>query len=70
MSVSGGTIVVRVQGQDIGLTQLLAKINSSMQSGQGTIRSYATAMNQISPQAKQAETALAKYAQSLAAVAA
>jgi len=70
MSVLGGTIVVRVEGQDIGLTTLLARINQQMAGSQGTIRNYTTAMAQVDPKTRAADQALARYAQSLATVAA
>jgi hypothetical protein len=67
---NGGTIVVRVQGVDIGLSDLLSRLNAQMAGSQGTIRNYATAMAQIDPATKAADQSLARYAQSLAAVAA
>ena len=67
---NGGTIVVRVQGEDIGLSDLLARINAQMAGSTGTIRNYATAMAQLDPALKADQAELARYAQSLAAVAA
>lgn len=70
MSVNGGTVVVRVEGRDVGLSDLLARINTQMSAGQGTIRNYATAMTQLDPAVLKAERELAGYARTLAAVAA
>ena len=69
-NANGGTIVVRVEGRDVGLSDLLARINSQMNSSGANVRNYATAMSQIDPATRQAESELARYAQSLAAVAA
>ena len=68
-NVNGGTITVTVAGKDVGLTELLTRINTQMaQSGQSA-RNYATAMAQLDPVARSNQQALAGYAQSLAAVA-
>ena len=68
-NANGGTITVRIQGQDIGLSDLLSRINSQMALSGQNARNYATAMAQISPAAKRVDGDLARYAQSLAAVA-
>lgn len=68
-NANGGTIVVRVEGRDVGLSDLLSRINSQMNQSGSTVRNYATAMAQIDPTLRRAETELARYAQSLANVA-
>jgi hypothetical protein len=68
-NVNGGTITVRVQGQDVGLSDLLARINAQMATSGGNARNYAQQMAQISPIMRQTDNELGRYAQSLAAVA-
>jgi len=68
-NVSGGTITVRIQGQDVGLSDLLTRINQQMQTSGQTARNYASQMAQINPALKSADSELARYAQSLASVA-
>ncbi len=68
--VNGGTIVVRVEGRDIGLTELLSRINSQMSQSVSVARNYSSAMAQVDPVLRRADQELARYAQSLAAVAA
>ena len=69
-NANGGTIVVRIEGRDVGLSDLLARVNSQMNSSGASVRNYATAMSQIDPATRSAESELARYAQSLASVAA
>lgn len=69
MTVEGGRIVVRVEGRDVGLSDLLSRINSQMNASGSSSRNYVTAMNQISPITQRTDQALARYAQSLASVA-
>lgn len=69
-NVSGGTVTVRVQGQDIGLSDLLNRINQQMAASGQNAKTYASAMAQISPAARSTDQALSSYAQSLARVAA
>lgn len=68
-NVTGGTITVRIQGQDVGLSDLLTRLNSQMQTSGNTARTYASQMAQINPALKSADAELARYAQSLASVA-
>ena len=69
MTVQGGTIVVRVEGKDVGLSDLLTRINQQMAASGQSARSYATAMAQVSPITQKTDQALARYSISLAAVA-
>ncbi len=69
MTVEGGRIVVRVEGRDVGLSDLLTKLNTQMNASGGSTRNYVTAMNQISPVTSKSDQALARYGQSLATVA-
>jgi hypothetical protein len=68
-NVNGGTITVRVEGRDVGLSDLLSRINQQMAASGQSARTYATAMQNIDPVARRTDQALARYAQSLAAVA-
>lgn len=68
-NVNGGTVTVRVEGKDVGLTELLTRINRQMATSGQNARTYATQMAAIDPVAKKTDQALAKYAQTLAAVA-
>lgn len=68
-NVNGGTITVRVEGRDVGLSDLLQRINTQMAASGQNARNYATQMAQIDPILKRTDTELARYAQSLAAVA-
>jgi hypothetical protein len=68
-NANGGTITVRVEGKDIGLSDLLARINQQMAVSGTTARSYATQMAQIDPVLRKTDSELARYATSLAAVA-
>ncbi len=69
-NVNGGTITIRIAGQDVGLTELLTKINAQMAASGQTARTYATQMQSISPALSKADQSLAQYTRSLAAVAA
>lgn len=66
----GGRIVVRVEGRDVGLSDLLARINSQMNASGSSARTYATTIAQISPATARSEGQLSRYAISLAKVAA
>jgi len=65
-NANGGTIVVNIKGQDIGLTDLLNRINQQMLSSTGTIRNYGTVMSELDPKTRKADAALRTYASSLA----
>lgn len=65
-AISGGTIVVTLEGRDTNLGQLLSKIESQMARGVVAARQYDTAMAQISPTTSRLESANLSYAQSLA----
>lgn len=69
-NVNGGTITVRVEGKDIGLSELLARINQQMATSGQSARSYATTMASIDPTLQKTQSELARYATSLASVAA
>lgn len=69
-SINGGTIVVRVEGKDVNLSDLLARINGQMNASNAVARNYATAIAQLSPAESARESSLARYALSLANVAA
>lgn len=66
MSVDGGRIVVRVEGKDIGLSDLLARINSQMNQAGSAARTYASQISSIDPIAQRSDRSLASYAQALA----
>lgn len=68
-NVNGGTITVRVQGQDVGLSDLLSRINQQMAASGQNARTYATQMAQIDPVTRRIDQGLARYTQSLASVA-
>lgn len=71
MSVAdGGRIVVRVEGRDVGLSDLLARINSQMNQSGSVVRTYAANMAQIDPATRRADSALTRFHQTLATVAA
>lgn len=69
-NVSGGTITVRVEGKDVGLSELLQRINAQMAASGTSARNYASQMASIDPTLKRTESEMAKYATSLASVAA
>src|SRR5678809_984226 len=69
-NVNGGTITVRIEGKDVGLSDLLTKINTQMAASGQNARNYASQMASISPTTAKTDQALAKYATTLAAVAA
>lgn len=68
-NVNGGTITVRVEGKDVGLSDLLTRINSQMAASGQNARNYATQMASIDPVTQRTDQALSRYATSLAAVA-
>jgi hypothetical protein len=65
-TANGGTIVVNIKGQDVGLSDLLARINQQMVQSTGTIKTYATVMNELDPTARKAESGLRSYSSALA----
>src|SRR5215216_4897304 len=69
-NVNGGTITVRVSGQDVGLSDLLARLNTQMNAGMGTIRNYNTTLQALDPTTKALQADQLRFAQSMAAVAA
>lgn len=69
-NVNGGTITVRVAGQDVGLTDLLARLNTQMNSSMGTIRNYNTTLQALDPTTKALQAEQVRFAQSMASVAA
>jgi len=69
-NVNGGTITVRIEGKDVGLSDLLTKINTQMAASGQNARNYASQMASISPSTARTEQALAKYVTTLAGVAA
>ena len=69
-NASGGTITVRVEGKDVGLSDLISRLNSQMAQGGAQARNYATQMASIDPTMRSLDSELARYAQSLARVAA
>jgi len=69
-NVTGGTITVRVSGQDVGLSDLLARLNTQMNSGLGAIRNYNTTLESLNPTTKAVQAEQVRFAQAMAAVAA
>lgn len=67
--VNGGTIVVRVSGQDIGLTTLLQKIQQQMAATGVAARRYATDIKATDADIKRSDSEKARYAITLARVA-
>ncbi len=66
---NGGTILVRIQGQDIGLSELLTRIDQKMQQTTGTIRQYSTTLEQLNPKVAQDQQEQLRFAQAVANVA-
>jgi len=69
-TVNGGTVVVRISGQDVGLATLLQRIQREMNNTAGVARRYATQINQIDSDMKRGDAEKARYAATLARIAA
>jgi hypothetical protein len=65
-TVDGGRIVVTLEGRDVGLGQLLTRIEGQMQSGVAAARVYDTSLAQVSAAQSRQEASTLAYAQSLA----
>jgi len=68
-SANGGVISVVVQGKDVGLSDLLARITSQANAAGQPIRNYASAIAQLDPATKAAQGSLAAFAQAQARLA-
>src|SRR4249919_474121 len=68
-NVNGGTVTVTIAGKDVGLTDLLTKINAQMAASGQSARTYATQMATLTPAVASVEKSLAQYTIGLANVA-
>lgn len=69
-NINAGTVTVRVEGKDIGLSDLLTRLSSQMNNGIGAIRNYNTTLAALDPTTRGIQAEQLRFAQSLAAVAA
>lgn len=68
-TVNAGTLVVTLEGQDVSLTSLLAKVETSMLRGATTAKNYDRSIAQLTGTQRRGESAIAAYAQAQARLA-
>ena len=66
MTIDGGRVIVRLEGKDVNLSQLITKIATQMDKGKGSTNEYLQTMDKISPSMKRTESEIVAYATALA----
>lgn len=66
MTIDGGRVVVRLEGKDINLSQLITKVEQEMNSARGAVKSFDSSLAQLSPTLKRVESQNLAYASALA----
>lgn len=68
-AIEAGRVIVRLEGRDVGLSDLLKRIENQFHTGVSATREYDTAVAQLGPNQKRVEGDALGYAQALARVA-